>query len=140
MDAPKDAVPALALPAGQRRKVPGSMHVQAIPDDLVALIHQLNRGYLYTARELLRSERHEMVEVLFGVDETLARWLEDAAPQAVERLATTPGTVFRPRLPQDTAKLLADCTRAPECDIAAMHLLLRNLSDGSRIEAKGRRR
>ncbi|MCF7990916.1 MAG: hypothetical protein K9M02_10780 [Thiohalocapsa sp.] len=105
------------------------MHAQVIPDDLIGAIHQLNRAYLHTARDLLRSGQIDMVEALFGLDDALSRWLADAPPEAIERLATTPGTLFRPRLPESTDKLLAVCSQAPERDITALHLLLRNLAD-----------
>ena len=114
------------------------MHAEVIPEDLVASIHQLNRAYLHTARDLLRSGQHALVEALFGLDEALARWLADAPPEAIERLATTPGTLFQPRLPQATDKLLAVCSQAPERDITALHLLLRNLGDGAAGPAKHR--
>jgi len=114
------------------------MHAQVIPEDMVASIHRLNRAYLHTARDLLRSGQHELVEALFGLDETLAGWLADAPPEAIERLATTPGTLFQPRLPQARDKLLAVCTRAPERDITTLHLLLRNLADGDSGQAKDR--
>jgi hypothetical protein len=105
-----------------------------IPESLVDSIHQLNRAYLHTARDLLRSGQETVVEALFGLDETLARWLVDATPEAIERLATTPGTVFQPRLPGATEKLLAVCTLAPERDITALHLLLRNLGTAARVD------
>jgi len=112
------------------------MHAQVIPEDVVASIHRLNRAYLHAARDLQRCGQHELVEALFGVDETLARWLADAPPEAIERLATTPGTLFQPRLPQATDKLLAVCSQAPERDITTLHLLLRNLGDGACAEVK----
>ncbi|MBK5969320.1 MULTISPECIES: flagellar transcriptional regulator FlhD [Thiorhodovibrio] len=107
---------------------------QIIPESLVGSIHQLNRAYLHTARDLLRSGQDSVVEALFGLDATLARWLVEATPEAIERLATTPGTVFQPRLPETTDKLLAVCTQAPERDITALHLLLRNLGAATGIE------
>ncbi|EIC23832.1 hypothetical protein [Thiorhodovibrio frisius] len=105
-----------------------------IPESLVGSIHQLNRAYLHTARDLLRSGQDRVVEALFGLDGTLAQWLVDATPEAIERLATTPGTVFQPRLPEATDKLLAVCTQAPERDITALHLLLRNLGEAAQID------
>ena len=118
------------------------MFEQMIPDDLIASIHQLNRAYLHTARDLLRTGQHAMVGALFGLDETLARWLAAAPPEAIERLATTPGTVFQPRLPEAPDKLLSVCAQAPERDITVLHLLLRNLGDGddARLPKRGSRR
>jgi hypothetical protein len=107
------------------------MHAQVIPEDLIPSIHQLNRAYLHTARDLIRSGQREVVEMLFGLDGTVVDWLSDAPPEAIERLAATPGTLFQPRLPEATDKLLAVCSRAPERDITALHLLLRNLGDGA---------
>ena len=94
------------------------MHAQIIPDHLVTSLHQLNRAYLHTARDVVRCGQDELVAALFGLDELLAHWLAEATPEAIERLATTPGMLFQPRLP------------APERDITALHLLLRNLGGG----------
>jgi hypothetical protein len=83
-----------------------------------------------------------VVETLFGLDGALVAWLTDAPPEAIERLATTPGTLFQPRLPEATDKLLAVCSQAPERDITALHLLLRNLGDGAAgpVKQRGARR
>jgi hypothetical protein len=118
------------------------MHAQVIPEDLIPSIHQLNRAYLHTARDLLRAGQREVVETLFGLDDKLVGWLADAPPEAIERLATTPGTLFQPRLPESTDKLLAVCSQAPERDITALHLLLRNLGDGAAgpVKQRGARR
>ena len=115
------------------------MYAPVIPEDLLAAIHQLNRAYLHTARDLLRGGQPALVEALFGLDETLARWLAAAPPAAIERLATTPGTLFHPRLPAAPEKLQAVCSRTPERDIPALHLLLRNLGDGGQVSARGTR-
>ncbi len=104
------------------------MHAQLLPESLVGSIHQLNRAYLHTARDLLRSGQESLVDALFGLDETLVQWLVEATPEAIERLARTPGTVFQPRLPQSPETLLAVCAQASEGDITALHLLLRHLS------------
>ena len=106
------------------------MHAQVIPEQLVAAMHQLNRAYLQTARDVVRCGQDDLVAALFGLDATLVQWLAQATPEAIERLATTPGTLFQPRLPEETGKLLATCAQAPERDITALHLLLRNLGGG----------
>ena len=106
------------------------MHAQIVPDHLVTSLHQLNRAYLHTARDVVRCGQDELVAALFGLDELLAHWLAEATPEAIERLATTPGMLFQPRLPAETSRLLAVCTQAPERDITALHLLLRNLGGG----------
>lgn len=106
------------------------MHAQIVPDHLVTSLHQLNRAYLHTARDVVRCGQDELVVALFGLDARLVQWLAEATPEAIERLATTPGTLFQSRLPEETDKLLATCAQAPERDITALHLLLRNLGGG----------
>lgn len=113
------------------------MHTQRIPDSLLSYIHQLNRAYLHTARDLLHCAPVPLVEALFGVDDTLSRWLVQATPEAIERLATTPGTVFAPRLPAASETLLAACSRVPEHDVTAMHLLLRHLGAPPAADQEG---
>ena len=112
------------------------MHAQVIPEQLVAAMQQLNRAYLQTARDVVRCGQDELVAALFGLDARLVQWLAEATPEAVERLATTPGTLFQPRLPEETGKLLAACALAPERDITALHLLLRNLGGGGQAASE----
>jgi len=51
--------------------------------------------------------------------------------------------MYAPVIPEDLLaaihQLLAVCSRTPERDIPALHLLLRNLGDGGQVSARGTR-
>jgi len=104
------------------------MNETSLPEELLASIHRLNRSYLQTVRDCLRGDYPELASALFGLDRALGPWLAQADAEAIERLATTPGTLFQPRLPEQSLRLLSVCAAAPERDLPALHLLLRHLS------------
>jgi len=101
-----------------------------IPEETLSIIHRLNRAYLHAARDGLRAGQASLIEALFGLDATLHTWLLSASPEAIERLATTPGTLFQARLPREATPVLTGLSEPPMQDVATAHLLLRHLVDG----------
>lgn len=59
----------------------------------------INLAYLAKARELLAAGERRQAQVLLGVSEPLAEWLEGASVEAVLALARCGLLCFQPRVP-----------------------------------------